>query len=90
MDEEGRLLLSRRGVDPFRGMWDFPGGFLEEEEHPLECIRRELKEEAGVEVEPLDFLGVWLDRYGEDGSSPVTLNLYLVHTHRRRDSGARR
>lgn len=76
VDDEGRMLLSRRGVEPFKGMWDFPGGFLEEEEHPLECIRRELMEEAGVEVEPLEFLGVWLDRYGGDGSAQVTLNLY--------------
>jgi ADP-ribose pyrophosphatase YjhB (NUDIX family) len=76
VDDEGRLLLARRGVDPAEGMWDFPGGFLEEEEHPLECVRRELKEEAGVEVEPIEFVGVWLDRYGEDGSAQVTLNLY--------------
>lgn len=70
------MLLSRRGVAPFEGMWDFPGGFLDEEEHPLDCLRRELREEAGVEIEPLKFLGVWLDRYGGDGSAQVTLNLY--------------
>ena len=76
VDDEGRLLLSRRGVDPAKGMWDFPGGFLDEEEHPLDCIRRELNEEAGVEVEPLEFVGVWIDRYGDDGDAHVTLNLY--------------
>lgn len=74
--DDGRILLSRRGVDPFKGKWDFPGGFLEEEEHPLDGIVRELKEEAGVDVEPLEFLGVWLDRYGGDGSAQTTLNLY--------------
>ena len=76
VDDEGRVLLSRRGVDPSKGMWDFPGGFLDEEEHPLEGIRRELKEEAGVEVEPIEFLGVWLERYDGDGSPQVTLNTY--------------
>ena len=76
VDDEGRLLLSRRGIDPAKGLWDFPGGFLDEEEHPVECIRRELNEEAGVEVEPLEFVGVWLDRYDVDGSAQVTLNLY--------------
>lgn len=74
--DDGRILLSRRGIEPFEGMWDFPGGFLDEEEHPLECVRRELKEEAGVEVEPQEFLGVWLDKYGGDGSAQTTLNLY--------------
>lgn len=76
VDEEGRLLLARRGIDPFKGKWDFPGGFLEEEEHPIDCLRRELEEEAGVEIEPLELLGVWLDRYGGDGSAQTTLNLY--------------
>lgn len=76
IDDEGRILLARRGVDPFKGKWDFPGGFLDEEEHPLDCLRRELREEAGVEVEPLQFLGVWLDKYGGDGSAQTTLNLY--------------
>jgi ADP-ribose pyrophosphatase YjhB (NUDIX family) len=76
VDDEGRLLLSRRAIDPFKGQWDFPGGFLDEEEHPIDCIRRELKEEAGVEVEPLELLGVWLDHYGGDGSAQATLNFY--------------
>jgi ADP-ribose pyrophosphatase YjhB (NUDIX family) len=76
LDDEGRVLLSRRGVEPFKGKWDLPGGFLDEEERPLDCLRRELREEAGVEVEPLDFLGVWVDKYGGDSSAATTLNLY--------------
>ena len=63
-------------VEPFKGKWDFPGGFLDEDEHPLDCIRRELREEAGVDVEPLELLGVWVDRYGGDGSAQTTLNFY--------------
>jgi ADP-ribose pyrophosphatase YjhB (NUDIX family) len=73
LGDDGRIMLARRGIDPAKGKWDFPGGFLEENEHPLDCLRRELEEEAGVEVEPLDFLGVWLDAYGP---STTTLNLY--------------
>ena len=64
-------------------MWDFPGGFLDEGEHPLDCVRRELEEEAGVEVEPVEFLGVWLDHYGGDGSAQTTLNFYWTRSHRR-------
>jgi ADP-ribose pyrophosphatase YjhB (NUDIX family) len=76
VDDDGRLLLARRAGAPFEGDWDLPGGFLEEGEHPLDAVRRELKEEAGVEIEPLDFLGVWIDRYSEDDSGPATLNFY--------------
>ena len=36
----------------------------------------QLREEGGVDVEPLDFLGVWIDRYGGNGSAQTTLNLY--------------
>jgi NAD+ diphosphatase len=75
-DDEGRILLSRRAVDPGKDKWDFPGGFVDEEEHPLDCVRRELQEEAGVEVEPLELLGFWLDKYQDVGSAQTTLNFY--------------
>jgi ADP-ribose pyrophosphatase YjhB (NUDIX family) len=78
VDDEGRVLLSKRAIPPFEGHWDFPGGFLEEGEHPLDGVRRELREEAGVEIEPLELLGIWMDRYGSDGSAAATLNLYYA------------
>lgn len=75
-DGEGRVLLARRAVEPGRGLWDLPGGFLAEGEHPLDGLRRELREEAGVELEPVELLGVWMDRYGDGPDASATLNLY--------------
>ena len=75
-DDQGRVLLARRAFEPFKGRWDLPGGFLEEGEHPLDALRRELREETGLEVEPLEFLGAWMDRYGGDSTAESTLNLY--------------
>lgn len=60
---DGRLLLARRALDPGRGLCDLPGGFLREGEHPLDGLRRELHEETGLEVEPGEFRGAWLDPY---------------------------
>jgi ADP-ribose pyrophosphatase YjhB (NUDIX family) len=75
-DGRGRVLLARRAREPFKGRWDIPGGFLDEGEHPLDGLRRELREETGLDVEPLDFLGIWMDRYGGDSTAEATLNLY--------------
>ena len=74
--EGGRILLARRAVEPYLGRWDIPGGFLEEGEHPLDALRRELREETGLVVEPRAFFGAWMDRYGVDAAAAWTLNLY--------------
>jgi 8-oxo-dGTP diphosphatase len=78
VDGAGRVLLARRAHPPFAGYWDLPGGFLEEGEHPLDALRRELREETGLEVEPGRFLGAWMDVYtdGDRAGASSTLNLY--------------
>ena len=75
-DGTGRLLLARRAVEPYLGLWDPPGGFLEEGEHPLDGLRRELLEETGLEGEPERFVGAWMDVYGDAPEAAATLNLY--------------
>jgi 8-oxo-dGTP diphosphatase len=75
-DDGGRVLLARRGVEPYLGLWDPLGGFLEEGEHPIDGLRRELLEEAGVECEPVRFLGVWMDVYGDTPEAAATFNVY--------------
>ena len=37
---DGRLLLVRRSMDPWLGWWDIPGGFCEEDEHPILAAAR--------------------------------------------------
>lgn len=77
-DADGRLLLGRRAIEPYRGMWDTLGGFLHEGEDVLDGLRRELREETALEVEPVAFLGAWVDRYGEDPGAVHTLNLFWI------------
>jgi ADP-ribose pyrophosphatase YjhB (NUDIX family) len=76
VEDGDRVLLARRAKEPFKGRWDIPGGFLEVGEHPLDGLRRELREETGLDVEPLEFLGVWMDRYGGESTAEATLNFY--------------
>lgn len=78
LDEEGRVLLARRAIEPASGKWDLPGGFLEEGEHPLDAVKRELAEETGLEIEPIEFLDVLVDRYGDGEDARATLNLYWI------------
>jgi acetyl-CoA carboxylase carboxyl transferase subunit beta len=76
VDDQGRILLVKRAHDPYGGTWDVPGGFLEEAEDAVDALRREVREETGLEVEPVEFLGVWMDRYDGDSTAEATLNLY--------------
>lgn len=55
---DNKVLLCKRAKDPFKGKWDLPGGYLEEEESPEEALKREMKEELGVEIEIKNFIGV--------------------------------
>jgi ADP-ribose pyrophosphatase YjhB (NUDIX family) len=77
-DEQGRLLLGRRAIDPYRGLWDTLGGFLHEGEDVLDGLRREVREETGLEVEPVRFFGAWGDRYGDGPTAVHTLNLFWL------------
>jgi ADP-ribose pyrophosphatase YjhB (NUDIX family) len=74
LDEDGRVLLARRSGEPGAGLWDLLGGFIEEGEDALVALRREIREETALEIEPLEFLGAYPDRYGDGGV--YTLNLY--------------
>ena len=63
---EGRVLLVRRGKEPLYGRWVVPGGTVELGEPLDEALVRELREEMGIEVEPLELLTVF-DRIQRDG-----------------------
>lgn len=54
---DGKVLLIKRGIEPYKEYWCPPGGVQEEEETLDEAARREVKEETGLEVEAVEELG---------------------------------
>jgi len=57
--DRDRALLIRRGHEPLKGEWSIPGGMLELGEELAAGVRRELKEETGLDVEPLECILVF-------------------------------
>jgi ADP-ribose pyrophosphatase YjhB (NUDIX family) len=73
---DGRVLLGRRAVDPAKGAWDIPGGFLEPWELPGHAAVREVLEETGLVVRADDTpFTVVIDTYAD---RDYTLNLYYL------------
>jgi ADP-ribose pyrophosphatase YjhB (NUDIX family) len=64
--EDGRVLLVRRGTEPMLGHWTLPGGMLEVGESLMEGVVREVREETGLTVEPVELVEL-LDRIHRDG-----------------------
>lgn len=58
IDDNGRVLLIRRAVDPRSGYWALPAGFVEEHELPDEAASREVLEETGLAVAVGDLLRI--------------------------------
>lgn len=55
---EGRVLLARHTYGPGKGRLIIPGGYIEKGETPMEAVKREYLEEAGVTIEPKELIGV--------------------------------
>ncbi len=67
LNDQGELLLGLRNVDDNKGQWELLGGLARPDETLEEAVRRQVMEEAGIQVEP-QMIVAHYDRYFDDGS----------------------
>lgn len=72
-DDEGKYLLVERAVEPKKGWWDLPGGFVEKNETFEAGARREALEELGVQLSNLEYFSSYHDIYEFQGVVYPTL-----------------
>lgn len=61
--KDGQALFAERGAEPAKGRYDFPGGFVDYGESAEAAIRREMHEEAGIELGAVTLLGATSNNY---------------------------
>jgi ADP-ribose pyrophosphatase YjhB (NUDIX family) len=75
--DHGKILLVERGKEPLKGYWSLPGGVLETGETLHEGVIREVREETGLEVEPLKMLEIF-ERIIRDSQGAAEYHYVLV------------
>jgi ADP-ribose pyrophosphatase YjhB (NUDIX family) len=72
-----RILMAQRGKQPLKGWWSLPGGALETGERLADGVRREVREETGLEVRPLGVLEIF-ERIMRDASGAPEYHYVLI------------
>ena len=75
VDEKGKLLLTKRGIEPSYGKLDLPGGFVDPGETVENALIRELKEELCLEVKSFEYLYSASNEYVFSGYCVFTIDL---------------
>jgi ADP-ribose pyrophosphatase YjhB (NUDIX family) len=76
-----KILLARRGVEPAKGEWDIPGGFVEAKESAEKAVFRETLEETRLRVRVREYLGSLPDVYHPRCSPTLNLCYWVEIVH---------
>lgn len=68
-DDTGGVLLTKRAVEPYKGWWDLPGGFVESGETLEAAASREIYEETGLRIGDLQYVGSFIENYDYRGDT---------------------
>ncbi len=76
IQKDNKVLIAQRAKkDALYEKWEFPGGKMEQGETDHECLKRELREELGIEVEVGDY---FCTSYFEHKGTPMAMVVYYV------------
>jgi ADP-ribose pyrophosphatase YjhB (NUDIX family) len=75
--QRDRVLMAQRGKEPLKGSWSLPGGALETGETLANAVRREVREETGLDIRPLGVLGIF-ERLMRDASGAPEYHYVLI------------
>ncbi len=75
--QDGRVLLVRRGKEPRKGVWSIPGGLVELGEDVKGALRREVLEETGLRVEPVELFEI-VDAIESDEEGRIRFHYVIV------------
>jgi 8-oxo-dGTP diphosphatase len=79
LNPQNQILVALRPPDKtLAGLWEFPGGKLEQGETPFDGLARELAEEIGIQVESAT---PWLDVVSEGSTRMTRLDVWKVNTY---------
>ena len=73
-----KVLLVKRGGEPYKGEWALPGGFLRGDETAREGALRELREETALEASAIGELGVFSDPSRDPRERVITIAFYAL------------
>ena len=73
-----KVLLIKRGIDPYQGHWAFPGGFLRMDETAEQGALRELKEETGLENAFVEQLGAFSEVKRDPRERVITIAFFAL------------
>src|SRR3989344_1619653 len=76
VEKEGKILITKRNTDFMHGKWCLPGGHIDIGEKAIDCAKRELKEETGLNIKDLKFF-----KYYDEFISYVKFHAVLLVFH---------
>lgn len=80
VNEEGHLLVCRRGKEPKKGTLDLPGGFVDDNESAEQALHREIQEELQAKITEASYMFSLPNQYEYSGLTIPTLDMFFSCT----------